>query len=110
MTQQPVKIPFDCIDGCPRADDPAVTGLMNVFAKLPRENLDYALSNFFRAAVAWERTGRSDYLTTLAEDALVTVRRRGDPEVDKALRNAPTQPAAPEDTVDVCEFLREQGL
>lgn len=110
MTQQPVKVAFAYMDGLPAADDQAVAELMGVFDRLPRENLEYALSNFFRAAIGWERTGREDYLTCLAEDALVTVRRRRDPEVDRALRNAPQKPAAPEDTVDVTEALRERGL
>lgn len=107
---QPVKIAFAYMDGVPADDDQAVAELMQVFTSLPRENVEYALRNFFRAAVGWERTGREDYLTCLAEDALVTTRLRRDPEVDRALRNAPTKPAAPEDTVDTDEFLKGHGL
>jgi hypothetical protein len=110
MTEQSVKIPFTSMDGLPAADDLAVTELMEVFASLPRENLEYAISLLMRAAVGWERTGRTDYLTSLADDALVTTRLRRDAETDRALREAPAKPAAPEDSVDVTEALRERGL
>jgi hypothetical protein len=68
MTQQTVKVPFGHMDKLPAADDHAVAELMAVFASLPRENLEYALSNFFRAAVGWERTGRADYLTCKSDE------------------------------------------
>lgn len=105
-----VKISFDALEGLPAEDDPAVAELMRVISSLAEENHLYTISLLMRAAVAWERTGNADYLTTLAQDALVTTRLRRDPEVDRALRNAPTKPAAPEDTVNVREFLKEQGL
>ena len=105
-----VKIPFDALEGLPGEDDHAVAELMGIISSLPEESHLYTISLFMRAAVGWERTGSAQFLTTLAQDALVTTRLRRDPEVDRALRNAPTKPAAPEDTVDVREFLKEQGL
>jgi hypothetical protein len=110
MTQQPVKIAFTYMDGLPADDDEAVAELTKVYASLPRENLENAIRLLMRAAVGWERTGRTDYLTCLAEDTLVTTRLRRDPEVDRALRNAPQKPAAPGDSVNVTEMLRERGL
>jgi len=110
MTQQPVKIAFTYMDGLPAGDDEAVAELMKAYASLPRENLQYTVGLLMRAAVGWERTGRADYLTCLAEDALVTTRLRRDPEVDRALRNAPQKPAAPCDAVNVTEMLRDRGL
>jgi hypothetical protein len=110
MTQQDMKIPLTDMDGVPAADDPAVTELMEAFASLPRENLEWALSLLMRAAVAWERTGRTDYLEVLADGTLVTTRLRGDAKTDRALREAPAKPAAPEDTFNVEQALRERGL
>jgi hypothetical protein len=110
MTDQTVKIPLTEMDGVPAADDPAVAELTEVFASLPRENLEWAISLLMRAAVGWERTGRTACLEALAESALVTTRLRRDPETDRALREAPAKPAAPDDSVSVEEALRERGL
>ena len=46
----------------------------------------------------------------LAEDSLVTIGLRRDPGLDRALREAPSTPAAPGGSVDVEEMLRERGL
>jgi hypothetical protein len=105
-----VKIPFDALEGLPGDSDLAVAELMKIVSSLPEESHLYTISLLMRAAVAWERTGNAQYLTMLAQDVLVTTRLRRDSEVDRALRNAPTKPAAPEDTVNVREFLKEQGL
>lgn len=105
-----VKQPFDLMPGLPARDDAEVEELMEVIARLPRENVNEIVRDLLRAAAGHKRTGSTGYLTCLAEDALVTIRLRRDPEVDRALREAPKKPAGPEGSVDVEEMLRERGL
>lgn len=107
---EPFKPPFGLMPGLPARDDPELTELMEVIARLPRENVDEVARNLLRAALGHQRTGDPDYLTRLAEDALVTIRLRRDPELDRALTRAPRHPAGPGGSIDVEEFLREHGL
>ena len=110
MTQQPVKIPFDMMDGAPADSDPEVAALMEVYASLPRENLESFIRGVLRASAGWERTGNASLLTCFAEDTLVTTRLRRDPKVDQAYRKARRTPAGPNGTVDVDEMLQGLGL
>jgi hypothetical protein len=106
----PVKQGFDMMPGIPARDDDELSELMEVMTRLPRENVDEVARSLLRAALGYERTGDGGYLTRLAQDALVTIRLRRDPEVDRALREAPDKPADPAQTLDVEEMLRERGL
>lgn len=106
----PAKLPWDLMPGIPAHDDPEVESLLAVFAALPREHLDNLARDLLRCALAWKRTGRADHLACLAEDTLVSVGLRRDPEVDRALREAPKHPVGPSGSVDVEEMLRERGL
>jgi hypothetical protein len=106
----PVKQGFDMMPGMPARDDDELGELMDVITRLSRENLDEVARSLLRAGLGYERTGDAQYLTCLAQDALVTVRLRRDPEVDRALREAPDKPAGPAQTLDVEEMLRERGL
>jgi hypothetical protein len=105
-----VKQAFDLLPGLPARDDAEVAELMEVITKLPRENVEEIARDLLRAAVGRDRTGDSSYLDCLATDALVTLRLRSDPELDRALRDAPKKPAGPGGSVDVEEMLRERGL
>jgi hypothetical protein len=105
-----VKQGFDTMPGMPTRDDPELSELMGGITRLPRENADEIVRSLLRAALGYERSGETGYLTCLAEDALVTIRLRRDPEVDQALKNAPDRPAGPTQTLDVEEMLRERGL
>jgi hypothetical protein len=105
-----VKQGFDTMPGTPARDDPELSELVEGIIRLPRENVDEIVRSLLRAALGYERNGDTGYLTCLAEDALVTIRLRRDPEVDKALKNAPDKPAGPAHTLDVEEMLRERGL
>lgn len=106
----PVKQAFDLMPGLPAQDDAELAELMEVISRLPRENVDEIARDMLRAALAHERTGDPGHLACLAEDALVTIRLRRDPELDRALREAPRKPAGPDGSVDVEEMLRERGL
>jgi hypothetical protein len=83
---------------------------MEVVTRLPRENVEEITRDLLRAALGHKRTGDHGYLTCLAEDALVTIRLRRDPELDRALAQAPKEPVGPRSSVDVEEMLREHGL
>jgi hypothetical protein len=74
-----------------------------VIARLPRANVEEIARDLLRAALARKRTGDPVYLTCLAEDALVTISLRTDPERDTGL-------TGPGGSVDVEEVLRERGL
>lgn len=105
-----IKQALEFMPGLPSRDDAEVEELMQVIVRLPRENVAELARSVLRASLGYKRTGNPDYLTCLAEDTLVTVRLRRDPEVERALREAPTKPAGPEGSVDVEEMLRERGL
>jgi hypothetical protein len=105
-----VKQAFDLLPGLPSRDDAEVGELMDVVSPLSREGVDEIARCLLRAALGYRRTGSAVYLVTLAEDSLVTIGLRADPELDRALREAPVRPAAPEDSVDVEEMLRQRGL
>ena len=77
---------------------------------LPRQNVEEIAWDLLRAALGHRRTGDHSYLTCLAEDALVTIRLRRDPELDRALTQALKKPVDPRATVGVEEMLRECGL
>jgi hypothetical protein len=109
-SQAPVKQAFHLLPGLPASDDPELSDLMEVIARLPRANVEEIARDLLRAALARKRTGDPGYLTCLAEDALVTIRLRTDPELDKALAQAPKEPAGPGRSIDVEDMLRERGL
>ncbi len=105
-----VKQAFDLMPGLPSRDDAELGELMEIIGRLPSENVDEIARNLLRAALGYRRTGNPSYLACLAEDALVSIRLRRDPELDRALREAPKKPVGPEGSVDVEEMLRERGL
>jgi hypothetical protein len=109
MSKQ-AKQPFTAMTGLPPRDDAELEGLMAAAGRLPRATLEEIITNVFRASLAYERTGNTEFLTCLAEDALVTIRIRRDPESNKAFEDAPDKPGSPEDTVDLEEVLRARGL
>jgi hypothetical protein len=106
----PLKQASDLMPGLPERDDAELRELMEVITRLPRENVEEIARDLLRAALGHQRTGDPSYLTGLADDALVTIRLRRDPELDRALRDAPRKPAGPSGSVDVEEMLRERGL
>jgi hypothetical protein len=108
--ETPVKQAFDRMPGLPPRDDEEIEQLMEVVSRLPRENVEEIARSLLRAAVGFKRTGNSGHLTTLAVDSVVAIGLRRDPEVDRALREAPVRPAGPEDSVDVEAMLRGRGL
>lgn len=107
---QPVKKAFSFLPGLPGRDDPEVEALMAVVSRLPREHVEEIARNLLRGAVGHKRTGDTGYLTCLAEDTLVTLRLRSDPECEKALNEYPARPAGPQHSADVTEMLAERGL
>jgi hypothetical protein len=66
--------------------------------------------SLLRAAVGFKRGGNPGYLTALAVDSVVAIGLRADPEVDRALKEAPARPAGPEGSVDVEAMLRDRAL
>ena len=87
--QHAAKQPFSSLPGLPSRDDPELIALIATAGRLPRENLVEFARSLFRCALGHERTGDASYLTSLAEDALVTMRLRGDPDCEQALNDAP---------------------
>lgn len=106
----PVKQSFTTLPGLPGRDDPELVHLMATAGRLPREGLEEIARSLLRCALGRERTGDDAFLTSLAQDALVTMRLRGDPECEKALSEAPSHPAGPAASVDVREMLAQRGL
>lgn len=68
------------------------------------------LTNVYRAALTYERTGDPPYLTCLAADTLVTLRLHSDPEHAETVTEAPGGPGDPASRVDVMEMLARYGL
>lgn len=110
LMKTPVKQAFSLMPGLPARDDAELRELMEVVTRLPRENIEEIARDLLRAGLGHKRTGDHGFLTCLAEDALVTIRLRRDPELDRALTQAPKEPAGPRGSVDVDEMLRERGL
>jgi hypothetical protein len=106
----PVKQAFTELPGLPGRGDPELARLMATAGRLPREGLEEITRSLLRCALGHERTGDDSYLACLAEDALVTMRLRGDPECEKALSEPPGHPAGPAESVDVREMLAQRGL
>jgi hypothetical protein len=105
----PPRTGFRGLDGLPDRDDPELVTLMGVVSRLPKGGMEEIVCSLTRIALAFDRTADPEFLTTLAEDHLVTLRIRRDPETEKAL-NAPHRPADPADTLDVEEMLARHGL
>lgn len=108
--EAPVKQAFDLMPGLPPRDDDELRTLMEVVSRLPREGVEEIARCLLRAALGHKRSGAPEYLVNLAEDSLVTIGLRRDPGLDRALREAPSTPAAPGGSVDVEEMLRARGL
>jgi hypothetical protein len=106
----PVKQSFTELPGLPGREDPELQALMTTVGRLPREGVEEIARSLLRCALGHERTGDDRYFATLAEDALVTMRLRSDPECEKALNGAPREPAGPEASIDVKEMLAQRGL
>lgn len=109
MSKQ-IKQPFAALPGLPLRDDAELSGLMTIVKRIPSEALEEIVRNAFRAALGYERVGNTEFLTCFAEDALVTIRLRRDPDGDKAFEDAPDKPGSLEDTVDLEEVLQARGL
>ena len=105
-----LKQPFDQMAGLPARDDKELGPLMEAAARLPSAAAEEVIRSLLRAAVGYERTGDTRYLSCLAQDALVTFRLRRDPESGKALDAAPESPGDPADAADVEEVLARHGL
>jgi len=110
VANRQIKQAFDRMPGLPTRDDEEVESLMEVISQLPRENVEEIARSLLRAALGYKRTRNPNYLTNLAVDSLVTIGMRGDPELDRALREAPASPAGREDSVDVEAMLQDRGL
>jgi hypothetical protein len=106
----PLKRPFGQMAGLPARDDKELGPLMEAAARLPSAAAEEVIRSLLRAAVGYERTGDTRYLTCLAQDALVTFRLRRDPETGKALDAAPESPGDAADATDVEEVLARHGL
>jgi hypothetical protein len=106
----PVRTGFTEIEGLPPRNDPEVASLMESVSRMDRENVEEITRSLLRCALGWRRTGNPAYLTSLADDALDAMADRRNPETEEALRVAPRKPAGPEGSVNVDEWLREQGL
>lgn len=104
------KLPFTHLPGLPSRDDPELNSLMHTVGRLPRASVEECVRNLFRVALAHRRTGDVEYLTCFAEDALVSMRLRGNPDVEQALNDAPTTPSHADDCVAVEEMLARRGL
>jgi len=107
----PIRPAFTEIDGLPPEDDSEITALMEeaVDYMTPAEHREF-IRSLLRAATAWHRTGNTDYLTSLAHNALVTTGYRRDPEVRAALARAPREAAGLGHAVDVEKMLQDLGL
>jgi hypothetical protein len=106
----PPKIAFTAIPGLPGKDDPELLTLMATVEALPRAGADSNVRCLLRAALAFERTADPEFLTVLAEDALASLRLRGDPRFAGQFDDKPGRPAAPEDLLDVEDVLKQAGL
>lgn len=106
----PAKQAFDLMPGLPLRDDAELGELMEIVGRLSRENVEEIARNLLRAALGHRRTGDPSYLGCRAEDALVTIWLRRDPELDRALKEAPKKPVGPVGSVDIKEMLRGRGL
>jgi hypothetical protein len=99
------------LTGLPDLDDPDLVAMMGTVSRLAEEGRMEMLRGMLRTALAFDRTGDPEFLSSHAEAALVTMRIRRDPEDEKALNAARyLQPAAPGHTVDVEEMLARRGL
>lgn len=108
--KRPGQPPLTHMDGLPNRDDAELAGLMEAVGRLPRPAVEAVVRKLYRAALAYERTDNVDYLSCLADDALVTMRLRDDPEYEKALTDAPSAPGGFDDAVDVEGLLARRGL
>jgi hypothetical protein len=107
----PPRISYRDLPSAPDPDDPELVTLMGVVSRLPEEGRMEMLRGMLLSALAFDRTGDPEFLSSHAEAALVTMRIRRDPEDEKALNAARyLQPAAPGHTVDVEEMLARRGL
>lgn len=104
------KQPFASLEGLPPRDDAELRAFMDTTGRLPRENVEEIARNLYRAALGHERTGDPTCLTYLAEDTLVTMRIRGNPERRKEVTETPARPGDPAGAVDVDEVLSRWGL
>jgi hypothetical protein len=101
---------FTGLPGLPARDDPELLTLMATVEALPRAGADSNVRCLLRAALAFERTADPEFLVTLAEDALASLRLRGDPRNAGMFDDKPGRPADPADTLDVDEMLARHGL
>ena len=113
MTELPHRLPprpsFHDFPGLPDRDDPELVALMGVISRLPEEGKEEMFRGMLLSALAFDRTGDPEFLSSHAEAALVTVRIRRDPEDEKALNGARyLKPSGR--TVNVGQMLAERGL
>ncbi|MEV0227947.1 hypothetical protein [Nonomuraea sp. NPDC050786] len=62
--------------------------------------------NIYEDIAKYSRTGDIDHLKKLAESVEVTVRLRSTPEIQQALRDAPTTPIGRGEGVDVDDVVK----
>jgi hypothetical protein len=108
--QTMVKQAFTSLPGLPGRADPEVSALMAEVGQLSRAGVDEIARSLLRCALAWKRTGDLEFLTCLADDAILTMRLRGYAGCRDALNAAPAGPAGPAKSVDVRHMLTRMGL
>lgn len=101
---------FAALDDIPPHDDPELAVLMEAVRRLPRDRADTVIESMLRCALGYERTGREEFLTCLAGNALVTFRVRRDPEDQKVLDAARPAPGPAADAADLDEVFARLGL
>ncbi|MFI7470547.1 hypothetical protein [Nonomuraea sp. NPDC049646] len=84
----------------------AVQRAGQMFDNLTDEEQRSLFLNLYEAIARYSSTGDIDHLKKLAESVEVTVHLRSQPEIQQALRNAPTMPVKHGEEVDVDDVLK----
>ncbi|MFB4265261.1 hypothetical protein [Nonomuraea sp. GTA35] len=98
------------MDGRDNANDALVAEALQragtLFDDLTEEERRSLFLNMYEPIAKYSRTGDIDHLKKLAESVEVTVHLRSQPEVQQALRNAPTSPVKHGEEVDVDDVIK----
>ncbi|WP_188186812.1 hypothetical protein [Nonomuraea sp. SYSU D8015] len=94
----------------PYGDAERLVTALAVYDQLTTAERRALFENMFAAMLQYRRTREVEHLTRSAESVTVTMWVRGQPGVQQAIRDAPTDPCPAEDLVpvdDVIRMLRE---
>ena len=103
---RPPKMPFGMLPGLPSRNDQEVMTLMEAIDRVAREGVGELARCLLRAALGHERTGDARYLTSLAEDTLLTLRLRSHKQSRNAFDGYPGARADSDITSDLPDLPR----